>query len=187
MPDAPSIAALIVPWDSHSALERIGRALSKRGLSPYTKPLPASYKPTPGEWLGVLTLPLPPLRKGRESHPNSAVVSTDIARIFELALHLSSAYPEEVMVGWRCFSGLEPCTKIVWGGKPRWKHGADPDHEVQFAVPVGQPAEVRPPSEPRVPTESDVVAALLIPIIRPLKDPLKVGGATWLSDRSMLR
>lgn len=187
MSDAPSIAALIVPWDSHSSLERIGRALAKRGMSPYAKPLPTGYKPIPGEWLGVAPLPLPPLRRGRESHPNAAIVSTDVPRIFEFATQLSAAYPEEVIVAWRCFSGLEPCTKILWGGKPRWKHGADPDHEVQYTVPEGQPAEVRPPSEPRVPTEGDIVTALLTPIVKPLKDPLKVGGAAWLSSQSMLR
>jgi hypothetical protein len=165
---------------------RIGRALAKRGLSPHRQPLPASYKPTPGEWIGVVTLPLPPLRKGRESHPNAAVISTDVARIFDFAMLLSAAHPDEVLVGWRCFSGFEPCTKVIWAGKPRWKHGADPDHEVGFAVPEGQPAEVRPPSEPRVPTDGDVVSALLMPFVKPLKDPLKSGGCCWLSQQSML-
>jgi len=187
MTDAPSIAALIVPWDSQQSLERIGRALAKRGLSPHSKPLPTGYKPIPGEWLGIAALPLPPFRRGRESHSNSAIVSTDLARIFEFATQLSAAYPEDVIVAWRCFSGLAPCTKILWAGKPRWKHGADPDHEVQYAVPEGQPAEIRPPSEPRVPTEGEIVTALLTPIIKPLKDPLNVGGATWLSSQSMLR
>ena len=100
----------------------------------------------------------------------------------------ASGWEERVAArAWRCFQGLEPCTKILWGGKPRWKHGSDPDHEVQYSIPIGQPAEVRPPSEPRVPTEGDIVTALLAPLVKPLKDPLKVGGASWLSSQSMLR
>ncbi len=182
-----SIAALIVPWDPSGALERLGKALAKRGMGAYAKPLPSGYKPAPHEWIGATTLPLPPLKRGRDVFPNAAIVSTDVARIFELAMQLSAAHPDDVLVGWRCYAGFEACLKVVWGGKPRWKLGEDPDHEVAYPVPQGQPAEVRPTNEARVPLDLDTATALLTPIVKPLKDPLKVGGAAWLSQSSMLR
>lgn len=182
-----SIAALIVPWDPAAALDRLGKALAKRGMAPHGKPLPSGYKPAPGEWMGAQALPLPPLKRGRDVSPNAAIVSTDVARIFELAMQLSAANPDDVIVAWRCYAGFEPCLKVLWGGKPRWKHGDDPDHEVAYAVPQGQPAEVRPPADARVPVELDAATAMLTPIVKPLKDPLKVGGAAWLNQSSMLR
>ncbi len=186
MTDAPSIAALIVPWDPGSAVERLSRALAKRGLSPYSRPLPAGYRPAPGEWVGAVLLPLPPVRRGRDSYPNSAVVPADVARVFDLAMWISAAHPDEVIVGWRRFAGLEPCAKVLWGGKPRWKDGDDPDHEVAFEVPRGQPAEVRPPAEPRVPLECEHITSLLRAIVHPLKDPIRQGGVAWLHASSIL-
>ena len=182
-----SIAALIVPWDPAGALDRLGKALAKRGMAPYTKPLPSGYKPAPTEWIGASSLPLPPLKRGRDLLPNAAIVSTDVARIFELAMQLSAAHADDVIVGWRCYAGFEPCLKVLWGGKPRWKHGEDADHEVAYPVPQGAPAEVRPPSEARVPVDLSTATGMLMPIVKPLKDPLKVGGAAWLSQSSMLR
>lgn len=186
MSDAPSIAALIVPWDPASSLERIGRALAKRGFSPYPRALPTGYRPAPGEWIGAQTLPLPPMRRGRESAPNCAVVSAQVARIFELAMWISEAHPEDVLVGWRCFSGFEPCLKVFWGGKPRWKHGEDPDHEVPYDLPQGAPAELHPPRAARVPLDLDHVTSLLRPIVHPLKEPVRQGGAAWLHRSSRL-
>lgn len=187
MNEGPSIAAIVVPWDPASALERVGRALAARGMVPHRATLPAGYVPTPGEWLGALALPLPPLRRGREHFPNAALISSDVPGIFTLAMWLSAANPDEVIVGWRRFSGFDPCAKVFWGGKPRWKDGDDPDHEVGFAVPKGAPAEVRPPSEPRVPLEAATLSGLLISIVKPLREPIKAGGAAWLHERSMLR
>jgi len=187
MSDGPSIAALIVPWDAASALDRVGKALAKAGLQPYTKPLPAGYRAAPNEWIGARALPLPAFKRGREAHPNAAIVSTDVARIFDFAMQISAAHPDEVFVGWRRYSGFEPCAKIIWGGKPRWKEGEDADHEVTYPVPQGEPAEMRPPNEAKVPLQLDVVSGMLVPIVKPLKDPLAVGGAAWLSQSSMLR
>jgi hypothetical protein len=186
MHEDPSIAALIVPWDTASALERLGRALAARGLTPHKTALPAGYKPAPNEWVGAIALPLPPLRRGRESHPNAAIVSTEVARVFTLAMWLSASQPEDVIVAWRRFSGFEPCTKVLWGGMPRWKHGEDPDHEIAFVLPQGQPAEVRPPTEPRVPLDAELITSLLVPIVKPLKDPARVGGMAWLHSSSIL-
>lgn len=187
MNEGPSIAALVVPWDPASALERVARALSARGMVPHRAPLPAGYVPAPGEWLGALALPLPPLGRGRDLVPNAALISTDVPGIFTLAMWLSAANPDEVIVGWRRFSGFEPCAKVFWGGKPRWKEGDDPDHEVGFAVPRGAPAELRPPSEPRVPLEVAALSRMLLAIVKPLREPIKAGGAAWLHERSMLR
>lgn len=186
MTDGPSIAAIVAPWDPAGTLERLGRALVARGMRPHVAPLPAGYKPAPSEWIGATTLPLAPHRRGREASPNAALVTTDVPRIFHFALQLSAAYPDEVFAVWRRFSGLEPVAKIVWGGRPRWKEGDDPDHEVAFPVPIGQPAEVRPPSEPRVPLELSALTAMLAPIVRPLKDPIAARGAAWLAQSSRL-
>lgn len=186
MSDAPSIAAIVAPWDPASALERLGRALAARGMRPHPKPLPAGYKPAPSEWIGLVTLPLAPHRRGRDATPNTAIVTTDVPRIFHFALQLSTAFPDEVLAVWRCFSGLDPVAKVVWGGRPRWKEGDDPDHEVAFPVPIGQPAEVRPPSEARVPLELAALTPMLAPIVKPLRDPIAARGAAWLSTSSRL-
>jgi hypothetical protein len=186
MHDTPSIAALVVPWDPGSALERLGRALAARGLLPHKTALPVGYKPAPSEWIGAVALPLPPLRRGRESLPNAAIVSTDVARVFTLAMWLSASQPEDVIVAWRRFAGFEPCTKVFWGGMPRWKHGEDPDHEVAFQLPQGQPAEVRPPTDPRVPLDATLIGSMLAAVVKPLKDPLKSGGQSWLHRSSIL-
>ena len=187
MNDGPSIAALIAPWDAASALAHVGRAVLARGYAQRAGAMPSGYPAGVGEYLGAIALPLPAFERGRDRQPNVALVTTDVARAFAFATWVSAAFPDETFVAWRRFSGFAPCMKVLWGGKPRWKDGEDPDHEVGFVVPIGAPAELRAPAEARVPLAPNKVAALLGAIVKPLKDPLAHHGVHWLHATSPLR
>lgn len=187
MNEGPSIAALIAPWDAASALAHAGRAVEARGYTRRAGAMPAGYAAGVGEYLGAIALPLPAFERGRERHPNAALVTTDVARAFAFAMWVSAAFPDETFVAWRRFSGFDPCMKVLWGGKPRWKDGEDPDHEVGFAVPIGARDELRAPAEARVPLDARRVAAMLGAVVKPLKDPLAHHGVHWLHASSPLR
>lgn len=182
--EGPSIAAIVVPWDLPAARQRVAAALTASGLVRRDTPLPRGYKAAPGEYVGLAYHPLPPLQLGRQSHPNTALVSVDIARIFHLALTISTGLPDDVLVAWRRFAGFEPCAKVIWGGRPRWREGEDHDHEVTWVVPRALPAEQRPPGEIRVPTSLDALSSVLVKVVSPLKDAHAAGGEGWLKRTS---
>jgi hypothetical protein len=184
MSDGPSIAALVVPWGLEEARKRLARMLAGRGFSPRAKPLPLGYRPLPTEWLGVSYVALPARLSGREGRANTAIVTTDIGRIFHFALIVSATHPGEVLVAWRRFSGFEACAKVLWDGRPRWKDGEDPDHEGDFFIPTAPPSDLRPPSEPCVPLTCAELTAILGPRIVPLREPLAVGGESWIHRSS---
>lgn len=184
--EGPSIAAIVVPWDLDSAQDRVATALRALGMSPYTTPLPRGYKPTPGEFVGLVYHRLPPHPVGRTAHANTALVSTEVARIFHLAMTLSEHHPDVILSAWRRFSGFEPVAKVLWGGKPRWKDGEDHDHEIGFVLPREQPAEMRLPGEACVPLTSATLTPLLLACVKPVADACAAGGQAWLSRKSPL-
>lgn len=184
--DGPSLAAIVVPWDLATTRQRVAVALTAQGLRPRTSPLPRGYRPTPGEFVGLALRALPDHGAAKlrgPSHPNTAIVAGEVARVFHLAMWLSKSHPDEILVAWRRFAGFEACAKILWGGKPRWKDGEDPDHELGFALPQGPPVDLRPPGEARVPTTRSALDPLLARL-EPLKDPFSQGGEGWLHKSS---
>lgn len=184
--ERPSVAAIVAPWDLSLARERVATAMRALGMKAFAQPLPRGYRPAPGEYIGLTYKNLPGFQVGRHSHPNVALVSTDVARIFHLAMSLSQSHPDEVLAAWRRFSGFEPVAKVLWGGKPRWRDGEDHDHEIGYVLPRTQPAELKVPGELRVPVTASSLTAILDAVVAPLSDPLAEGGESWLSRRSPL-
>ena len=186
MEEGPSIAAIVVPWDLAHARTRVASAMRALGLAPHPTPLPRGYRPAPGEFIGLVYRGLPAYSAGRHTHANTALISTDVARIFHIAMGLSQGHPDEVLVAWRRFSGFEPVVKVLWDGKPRWREGEDHDHEIGFVLPKEPPAELRAPSEARVPLTRAALTPILLATVAPVKDAHAEGGEAWLSRRSPL-
>lgn len=184
--ERPSVAAIVAPWDPPLARERVAAAMRSLGMTAFAQALPRGYRPAPGEYIGLTYRALPSHQVGRASHPNVALVSSDVARIFHLAMSLSQSHPDEVLVAWRRFSGFEPVIKVLWGGKPRWRDGEDHDHELGYVLPKAPPAELKAPGEFRVPITAVSVTALLDAVVAPVRDALAEGGESWLSRRSPL-
>ncbi len=186
MSDGPSIAAIVVPWSLEETRLRIATMMTGRGFSKRTNPLPASYRPLPTEWVGLAYIELPKRQVARTLTANTGIISSDVARIFHFAVTLSAAHPSEVFSAWRRFSGFDPCAKVLWGGRPRWKDGEDHDHEGDFYIPTSPPTDLRPPSEARVPLTALELSAVLLPVVTPLRDPLAAKGDSWLHRSSAL-
>jgi hypothetical protein len=184
--EGPSIAAIVVPWDLTGARERVASAMRALGMRPHGERLPRGYRPAPGEFIGLAYHALPHHQVGRQAYPNTALVSTDVARIFHLAMGLSQGHPDDIICAWRRFSGFEPVAKVLWGGKPRWRDGEDHDHEIGFVLPREQPLELRPPGEARVPLTVAALTPLLLARVAPLRDAHAEGGESWLSRKSPL-
>lgn len=184
--DRPSVAAIVAPWDSSLARERVAAAMRSLGMQAFAQALPRGYRPAPGEYIGLTYRPMPVHQVGRATHANTALISSDVARIFHLAMSLSLSHPDEVLVAWRRFSGFEPVIKVLWGGKPRWREGEDHDHELGYVLPQAPPAELKAPGEFRVPVSSSSLTAILDSLVTPVRDALAEGGESWLSRRSPL-
>jgi hypothetical protein len=186
MSDGPSIAAIVVPWSLEETRIRIATLMGARGFAKRLTPMPTGYRPLPTEWVGLAYIELSKRQVARAVIPNTAIVLTDVARIFHFALTLSTAHPEEIVSAWRRFSGFEPCAKVLWGGRPRWKDGEDQDHEGDFYIPSSPPTDLRWPSEARVPLTAAELSGMLLPLVKPLRDPLALKGESWLHKSSPL-
>ena len=184
--DGPSVAAIVTPWSPDTALANLAQGLARDGYNARPGPLPSGYRAHAGELVQAQVVSLP--RAGL-----SAIVPVEVGRVFHIARLLSGQTPTEVLVGWRRMSGFYPTAKVFWAGRPQWKDGEDPDHEVDFNVPRSQPAELRFPSPARVPMVASELTAVLLPILRPLvsawKSPPLLPGAligAWLHRSSAL-
>ncbi|MFO0748640.1 MAG: hypothetical protein U1F43_23710 [Myxococcota bacterium] len=159
--EGPSIAAIVTAWTPQTALAELAKALVKDGYVARAEPIPPSYKLHQGELVQAQAFAL-----GKVGL--SAIVPVDVGRAFHVARVLSVGVPGEVLVAWRRFSGFEPTSKVFWSGRPQWKDGADPDHEVDYHVPKSRPAELRMPSPARVPLTCAELTALLLSVVKPI-------------------
>jgi hypothetical protein len=176
MQEGPSIACVVAPYDPDTTLERCHAALLREGYAPRTTALPPTYRAAQGEWLGLAIYALPGPRPGA----TSVIVPTDVSQVFQFAMWLSRAFPDDILAGFRRLSGFEPVAKIVFAGKPQWKDGRDPDHEVYFDVPTSRPAEVRLPSPARIPLTAFELGVVLLGHLRPVRGPSDAPvGARW--------
>lgn len=159
--DGPSIAAIVTAWTPQTALGELARALAREGYLAREAPLPPRYKAHQGEIVQAQAFSL-----GKSGL--TAIVPVEVGRAFHLARTLSTGVPTEVLVAWRRFSGFEPTSKVFWAGRPQWKDGEDPDHEVDYHVPKSRPAELRMPSPARVPMTEPELTKLLLPVVKPI-------------------
>lgn len=184
--EGPSIAAIVTPWAPQTALNELGQALAKDGYLTRAEAPPSGYKPHAGELVQAQLFAV-----GKSGL--TAIVPVEVGRVFHVARLLSAHMKGEVIVGWRRMSGFYPTAKVFWAGRPQWKDGDDPDHEVDFHVPKSQPAELRFPGPARVPLTADELTALLLPVVQPLRSvwtakPLAPGAVfgAWVLKSSAL-
>ena len=184
--EGPSIAAIVTPWTPQTALAELGAGLGADGYLHRAEPPPSGYRPHTGELVQVQAFPI-----GRSGL--SAIVPVEVGRVFHVARLLSAHAKGEVLVGWRRMSGFYPTAKVFWAGRPQWKDGEDPDHEVDYHVPKSQPAELRWPGPPRVPLTADELTRLLLPVVTPIKSvwtapPIAPGAVfgAWILRSSAL-
>ncbi|MCC6624064.1 MAG: hypothetical protein IT385_22605 [Deltaproteobacteria bacterium] len=184
--EGPSIAAIVTPWTPQTALAELGIALGKDGYVPRAEPLPQGYRPHAGELVQAQAFGI--ARSGL-----CAIVPVEVGRVFHVARILSAHAATDVLVGWRRMSGFYPTAKVFWAGRPQWKDGEDPDHEVDYHVPKSQPAELRWPGPARVPLTASELTELLLPIVTPIKSvwtskPIAPGAlfGAWLLRSSAL-
>ena len=140
-----SVAALLLAKTPEDTKMLAESALHAAGYRCSPRPLPRGYLPAAREALSFHIHPLPPHVVGRTAHPQSALTTSAIADIFLFATWVSAVSPSEPLIAWRCFRDFSPCMKILWQGRPQWKHGDDPDHEVPFSVPSTLPAAIEAP------------------------------------------
>jgi len=184
--EGPSIAAIVTPWTPQTALSELAIALGKDGYVARAEALPSGYKAHAGELVQVQAFGI--ARTGL-----SAIVPVEVGRVFHVARILSGHTTGEVLAGWRRMSGFYPAAKVFWAGRPQWKDGEDPDHEVDYHVPKSQPAELRWPGPARVPLTARELSELLLPIVTPIKSvwtakPLAPGAVfgAWILRSSPL-
>lgn len=160
-PDA-SCAAILVPGvDLDVLLERADRALGRRYVRTSER-LPGGYRAAPDEWIGALVGPL--------GEPAGVLlVPADLGEVFVVALKLSSTVGDAGVIAWRGFMHSPAVMKRYVGGRPLWREGPDPDHEVGWAIP-GRDAILPGPQPDFVPPSPEAFADVLGPRLRRYRD-----------------
>ena len=137
----PSRAAIIFPENqSIRILSWLDETLRSKRYKPWSDPIPSGYLLRPLEWLGfVITR--------SDHHQWGVLVQKDVSQIFQLALWLSTQYPDLQFLAWRRLRGLEGVLKYYAKGQPQLKVGDDNDLELTWHVPTTLPVNVPSPTD----------------------------------------
>jgi|GEM_PF-2509989 len=177
---SPSIAAILVPFDRVGASAFLSKGLLADGFRAATTAIPKAQRAFPTESVSFgLAQPDP-------ARPISVIIAPGVAQVFELACLLSKASPEVIICAFRRFAATSPVAKVIFAGKPQWKDGEDPDHEVFFDVPDGPSAELRLPSQVRIETSASEILSAYGEGIAAITADLSRAGAVshWVHRRS---
>ncbi len=159
MYQGPSLAALLLPTSVDAGSALLLAALAADGFRPTPRAVPKAERRFPDESVTLQLAPGPDSGSPSARTPTTIAMSPDVARIFFLAVTVSAGAPDIVFTALRCFAGFDPVLKVFFSGKPQWKDGEDPDHEVFHPVPRHQPAELRVPGAIAVPIEAEAALA----------------------------
>jgi|GEM_PF-2445589 len=126
--ERPSRAAIAALTSPQLLVAWLDQALRPQRYRRYDKHVPGWHSPADDEWLGFVVTRSDDLQL-------AVAVPEHQGLVFQVAYWLSVAHPESQLVGYRYQRGLDSCLKYYAGGKPQYKLGEDPDHEVAWHVP----------------------------------------------------
>jgi hypothetical protein len=151
MGDESSAGILVTGFDPRSALAGLGGVLQQRRYVPHEGPVPAGYPLALDERIA--------LRAGAIG--DVVLIRTPVDAVYRLARWWSIAEPERELAAVRRYLHMPPTVKFFGGGRPLWKIGDDPDHEVDYPVPTRRPVDAFEPETVGLPADVEAAAHAL--------------------------
>ncbi|MGM0577556.1 MAG: hypothetical protein ACQEXJ_17660 [Myxococcota bacterium] len=166
MPFRPTAAALLLPGvTADEAAAWLDETLRDHGYEPCTEAPPPGVPLAEDEWLGFVV--------GEQPRAGMAVVlAEDPSAVFRVATWLSARRRESPLAAWRRYLGGAPVLKHLLGGRPLWKDGDDPDHEVLYDVPRARPADAPSPEEAGLPERAGDLEPILGSALRSYREAI---------------
>lgn len=89
------------------------------------------------------------------------VIRTPVDSVFRIARWWSNEDPGRPLAAVRRYMHSEPCLKFFGEGRPIWRIGDDPDHEVDYDVPTHRPFDAFEPEQVGLPACPEEAAQLM--------------------------
>lgn len=148
-----SRAAIMIPSTSVAGMaDLLTRVLSQRRYEARAEVLPPQSMTYAGEWLAYRLHEL--TGTGLAGSRLGLIVPDDRAHLFTDALWIAEAEPGLSFLAWQQMKGMQPVLKYYAQGRPQWRSGNDPDHEVTWAIPTSLPVDIQPPETHQLPTNA---------------------------------
>lgn len=125
---------VLVPIDPAEGAPAVVRAVASLSFVPVPASIPPGYPVRPHEVLRVAWA------RAGEWH---ALAVSDLSRLFPLALGLSRQLPGATVLAVRRDLDQSLVAKAYRAGRPAFKLGSDPDHEVPYPVVAANPEDLR--------------------------------------------
>jgi|GEM_PF-3980864 len=125
---------VLVQVDPSAGAAAVTRTAARLSFVPVPASIPAGYPVRPHEVLRVAWT-----RAGGWH----ALAVSDLTRLFALALGLSTHLPGTTVIGVRRDLDDTLVVKAFRGGRPAFKLGSDPDHEVPYPIVAANPEDLR--------------------------------------------
>lgn len=156
--DRPSCAAIATVGAIAEVAAAVIAALKPLGYRPYDGDIPSWHRAADDEWLGFIGTQIGPLAVLLPEHQGWA---------FRVAYAAAVSQPEAGWVAYRRELGMSSCFKYFALGAPQFKHGDDPDLEVEWNIAPGLAVDVPTPIELGLPETAEALEGALGNALRP--------------------